>query len=98
VKLISIIMADGSRDFGGLPQTYGWTALRLHLLLLPGVVETGFITDGITEGWLDFDYQGHHFSLNDQNGDYWFFVDDPACPDAILTAVLEHCAALLGDS
>ena len=30
----------------------------------------------------------------DQFGDYWFFVDDPTCPDAILQQVLDHFETL----
>ncbi|MBK7708568.1 MAG: hypothetical protein IPJ30_23110 [Acidobacteria bacterium] len=45
--------------------------------------------------WLDFDYRGHRFSVNNQFGDYWFFVRDPKCPDEILLEVCAHFRALL---
>lgn len=95
-RLLNITMLDGSRQFGELPQGVLWDELRDHLAKLPGAVLTGFITDGVTEAWIDFTYQGHQLSVNDQYGDYWFFVKDPTCPDAVLVAVLTHSALILG--
>jgi hypothetical protein len=95
-RLYSIIMHDGSRHFGDLPQTVLWHALRDHIEELEGAVVTGFVTDEVTEAWIDFSYRGHEFSVNDQYGEYWFFVQDPECPDEILEAVLSHCKLLLG--
>jgi hypothetical protein len=94
--LLSLIMNDGSRHFGDLPQTALWYELRDHIGKLDGAAITGFVTDHVTEAWIDFTYRGHQFSVNDQYGDYWFFVDDPRCPDYILRAVLSHCQSLLG--
>jgi hypothetical protein len=94
--LLKVIMSDGSRQFGELPQTAFWHELRNHLERLDGAELTGFVTDNITEAWIDFTYRGYRFSVNDQFGDYWFFVDDSNCPDEILRTVLAHCALLLG--
>jgi hypothetical protein len=88
-------MHDGSRQFANLPQTVLWYELRDHMATLPGVNITGFVTDNVTEGWIDFAYRRHEFSINDQFGDYWFFVKDPSCPDEILRSVVVHCRALL---
>ena len=93
-------MHDGSRHFGDLPENYSvedpeWHRLREHVRLLPGARITGFLTDDVTEAWIDFTYQGHRFSINNQLDDWWFFVDDPRCPDAILDRVLAHFATLL---
>jgi hypothetical protein len=85
-------MRDGTRHFGSVPMVLLWGAMRDHLQTLNGVVITGFVTDGVTEGWIDFRYKDFNFSVNDQFGEYWFFVDNPACPDAILLDVLAHCA------
>ena len=95
-QLLSIVMKDGSRPFGDLAQTVLWHELRDHIERFDGAEVTGFITDEITEAWIDFSYCGYHFSVNDQFGDYWFFVEDPKCPDEILEAVLSHCELLLG--
>ena len=51
---------------------------------------TGFITDGVTETWIDFTFGGHRFTINDQMGNYWFFVEDPSCPDEVLMKVAKH--------
>ena len=42
------------------------------------------------EAWIDFKYRGHSFTLNNQCNEWWFFVDDPACPDGILRQVVAH--------
>ena len=93
--LINLLMHDGSRHFGDLPQTVLWYAVRDHVAQLPGAVLTGFVTDDVTEAWIDFTYHSHAFSINDQLGEYWFFVNDPACPETILSEVLDHFAGLL---
>ena len=89
-------MRDGSRHFGDLPETASWDELRRHIETLPGTRVTGFITDGITEAWIDFAFRGHHFSVNNQFGNYWFFVRDPKARDEILEEVLTYCESLLG--
>ncbi|HEX3525504.1 MAG TPA: hypothetical protein VH988_00425, partial [Thermoanaerobaculia bacterium] len=85
-------MSDGSRHFVSLPETRSPDALRDHLTGLPGAVVTGFVFDGIVEAWIDFRYGGHEFSVNNQLGEYWFFVQDPACPDTTLQDVAAYCA------
>ena len=94
-ELYSITMNDGSRQFGALPQAVLWEELRDHIQGLDGATATDFITDYVTEAWIDFSYRGHRFSVNDQFGEYWFFVENPNCPDDILKAVLSHCQSLL---
>ncbi len=88
-------MNDGSRHFADLPQTKLWYDVRDHVNNLPGAVLQSFLTDDVTEAWIDFTYRSHHFSINDQNGDYWFFVQDPNCPDEILKEVVAHFRTLL---
>jgi hypothetical protein len=96
-----MIMNDGSRHFVGLPETYDvehpeWHRLHAHAGRLAGATVTGFMTDDVTEAWLDFTYREHAFSVNNQQGEWWFFVADPACPDEILHAVAAHFETLLG--
>ena len=88
-------MSDGSRQFGELPQTVLWDKLREHISKLPGAIVTGFLTDGITEAWIDFSYRGQRLSINDQFGEYLFFAVDPSAPDDVLEEVLAHCKLLL---
>jgi hypothetical protein len=94
-QLLNLTMHDGSRHFGDLPQTALWQEVRDHVGNLPGARLMGFVTDSITEGWIDFVYEGHEFSINDQFGEYYFFVKDPACADETLLEVLAHFGQLL---
>jgi hypothetical protein len=95
-ELPNLIMNDGSRLFAELPQTVLWYELRDHIERLDGASVAGFVTDNVTEAWIDFSYRGYRFSVNDQLGDYWFFVDNPDCPEEILDSVVSHCKLLLG--
>jgi hypothetical protein len=98
-RLLDQRMADGSRHFGGFAERGGdvadWHVLRAAIAALPGAVETGFVADDVTEAWLDFTFRGHVFSLNNQMGDWWYFVKDPQAPDDVLRAVLAHFATAL---
>ena len=87
--------SDGSRQFAELPQTLLWYDVRDHIPQLDGAKLTAFVCDGITEAWIDFEYCGHKFSINDQFGQYWFFVTDPSCPDLVLLEVYGHFRQLL---
>ena len=89
------IMKDGSRHFATLPQKILWDGVKDHVSKLDGARLTAFICDNVTEAWIDFTYQGHEFSINDQYGEYWFFVKDPKCPDATLQKVSRHFESLL---
>lgn len=87
--LFDMRMHDGSRHFADVPERYDvdypeWDRLRAYLASADGVELTGFVTDNVTEAWIDFTHAGYAFSANNQHGDWWLFVSDPACPDAIL--------------
>jgi hypothetical protein len=88
-------MHDGSRNFCNLPEAVFFDELRRHASKLTTAKITGFLTDSVTEVWLDFNFRGQKFSINNQYGDYWFFVEDPECPDNILIEVMEHFRKLL---
>ncbi len=94
-ELLHIIMHDGSRQFGELPQSASWNKLRRHIGKLNGANVTEFLTDHVTEAWIDFSFRDYQFTVNNQFGEYWFFVKGPHCPDSILEAVLSHCRLLL---
>jgi len=89
-KLFDHRMKDGSRNFADLPETVFYEELREIAKKFEGATVTGFVTDWVTEVWLDFEYCGHKFSINNQYGEYWFFVENPSCPDKILLEVVEH--------
>jgi hypothetical protein len=96
-ELLNFIAHNGSRQFGELPKTVLWYELRDHIEKLDGAAISDFLTDNVTEAWIDFTYCGYRFTINDQWGDYWFFVDEPSCPDEILKSILSHCKGLLGE-
>jgi len=93
--LLNQIMNDGSRLFAELAESASFSQLRDHVAALDGVVVASFLSDDVTEAWIDFAFRGYQFTINNQFGDYWFFVVDPRCPDDILLAVIEHCRSLL---
>ena len=94
-EIYDMRMRDGSRHFASLAEAGSWHALHEHVMRLEGVSDTNMITDEVTEAWIDFRYRGHEFSVNNQCGEYWFFVEDPACPEEVLEAMLSHCKLLL---
>jgi len=99
--LLNTEMHDGSRMFATLPETHDlespqWHLLRNRIEQLPGARLEGFLTDDVTEAWIDFAYRGHQFSLNNQGGEWWFFVTTPSCPDDVLRDVVEHFEPTLG--
>lgn len=89
-------MNDGSRNFAELPESASFDNLHEHTQAFANAQVTGYLTDWVMEVWLDFKYRGHKFSINNQLGEYWFFVDNPDCPDEILIEVLEYFEILLG--
>lgn len=94
-RLFDLRMADGSRHFADLSETLGkpeaeWDLLRDAALGLEGATSCSLTTDGVTEGWIEFDYCGARFGINNQHGLWWFFVSDPGCPDQVLLRVHDH--------
>ncbi len=90
-------MKDGSRQFCELEATSGPKTLMKHLLTLHGTEIADYLPGrgGSSEdSWIDFTFRGHFFTVNGQYGDWWFFVQDPACPDDILLAVVNHCVTI----
>jgi len=88
-------MTDGSRHFVDMPEVVFFDELYDQTEELDGAEITEFIVDGVVEMWLDFEFRGHKFSVNNQLGDYWFFVEDADCPDEILLEVIAHFRKLL---
>jgi len=95
MDLLNIPMRDGSRHFLSLPETRDWGELRDHIATLPGATVTGYVTDEVTEVWIDFSYVGYDFSVNNQFGEFWFFVVDTSCPEPVLQSVTAHCTPFL---
>ena len=94
VQLLDDRMKDGSRNFILLPQTVPPLRLIPRIFTLWGALPTAYVPSP-TESWIDFRYRGHKFSVNNQFGDFWFFVADASCPAGILEHVADHFARLL---
>jgi len=94
-KLLNFIMNDKSRKFAELPENCDWEVLRFHLEKLQKIQVTDYITDNITTVWIDFNYKNQRFSINNQYGEYWFFSQNPVCPEEILIEIVEYCEELL---
>ena|SRR5688572_13166310 len=88
-------MKDGSRHFVDMPEVVFFDEFADHVERLEGAEITEFITDGVVEMWLEFEYRSHKFSVNNQFGDYCFFVLDPNCPEKILLEIVDHFRELL---
>lgn len=83
-------MEDGSRLFAIIRDPMSWADLKSHLKQMENLEILHFVSDGMVEGWLDFRYFGHQFSINDPMGEFWVFVDDPSCPSFILGELMTH--------
>lgn len=97
-RFLDLRLNNDSRHFGSLPFSRSWENVRDHVVRLGGARLSGFLTDGVTEAWIDFELAGQRFTINNQLGEYWFFVADPSCPDSLLQSVLAHFSGLLGDA
>ena len=94
-ELLDIRMKDGSRHFCVLPERISFEQLKIHTAKLRDARIRDILTDSVIEIWLDFDFHGERFSINNQFGEYWFFVKNPDCPDATLSQVRKHFEILL---
>jgi hypothetical protein len=85
----------GPRHFAAFPWTWPSNYVRDHVALLPDACVTSFLTNP-AEDVVDFAWHGHGFAVHREWNEYWFFVDDPACPDDALLTVARHFERLLG--
>ena len=83
IALTNERMHDGSRHFVLLPQSAAPLRLLFRIFTLPGAFPTAYLPS-VIGSWIDFRYKGHRFSINNQYGEFWFFVQDPNCPDQVL--------------
>jgi hypothetical protein len=65
---------------------------------LHGASELAFLTDDVAEARVGFELHGRSYSINNQFGEWWFFVNDPLCPDEYLREVPHWSEQLLGSS
>lgn len=88
-QLLDDRMYDGSRHFLLLPNNIAPFKLLIYIPFLWGAYPIAYIPS-MSESWIDFSYKGYKFSINNQLGDFWFFVSDPLCPKDILNKVAVH--------
>ncbi len=96
LNITNTVLPGGKRLFVTLPETVGFERMRSELEALPDCRVLEYLTDGVTEVWIDFEYKGHSFTVNNQLGEYWFFAEDAHCPEVVLLEVAEYCAQKLG--
>jgi hypothetical protein len=94
VQLLNNRMKDGSRNFILLPQTVPPLRLIPRIVTLWGAFPTAYVPS-LAESWIDFRYRRQNFSINNQFGDFWFFVEDASCPTDILERVANHFSKFL---
>ena len=95
IPLTNFLAHDGSRQFASLPKSLNWYDVRDHVPKLEGATLTNFVCDDVTEAWIDFQFHGMVFSINDQCGEYWFFAYEETCPEFVLRAIVVHFSRLL---
>ena len=93
-SITNFISHDGSRHFLSLRQSIPSDALVAAMKAMPDIAINKFI-ETIPESWIDFDFRGHKFAINDQFGEYWFFVKDAACQENILLSLRDRFATIL---
>lgn len=84
-----------ARHFVDFPEVIFFDEFKDHLELLEDLEITEFEIDGVVEMWLEFLFRGQHFYVNNQFGDYQFFVKEPKCPEEILLEIADHFRRLL---
>ncbi len=95
---IEKLKAELPRDafhFVDFPEVIFFDEFSDHVEKLTGAELIEFEADGTIELWLEFRYSGNKFFVNNRFGDYWFFVEDPECPEEILLEVANHFRRLL---
>ncbi|NNE98238.1 MAG: hypothetical protein HKN25_04375 [Pyrinomonadaceae bacterium] len=95
IKELKAKLPDDARHFVDFPEVIFFDEFSNHMETLDGVEITEFEMDGTIEMWLEFGFRKHRFFVNNRFGDYWFFVEDPKCPEEILLEIAEHFRKLL---
>lgn len=88
-------LPNEARHFVDFPEVIFFDEVSDHVENLEGAKITEFEMDGTVEMWLEFRFREHQFFVNNRFGDYWFFVEDPQCPEEILLEIANHFRKLL---
>jgi hypothetical protein len=82
------------RVFAEFPSGRTWQEIALHARRMDGATHVGLFGDG-DETWLQFNYMGNDFCVQDRGARLAVSVDDAACSDSILLEVQRHFVPLL---
>lgn len=88
-------MNDNARHFVDLPEVIFFDELSDHLEELPGYQLNEFEVDGVVGLWIEFEWANNKFFVDNQPGDYRFYVEDPKCEEGILLEISNHLRSLL---
>lgn len=95
MKALDEKMEDGSLLFAELSSEISWVDLRNHFERIDQLLIMKFVTDGITEAWLDFYYYDQHFTIHCPLDIYLVFAQDYDCPAFMLNDLLAHFRAVM---
>ena len=88
-------LPEDALHFVDFPEVIFFDEFSDHVEALEGAQVTEFEMDGTIEMWLEFRFRDNMFFVNNRFGDYWFFVEDPKCPEEILLEIAGHFRKLL---
>ena len=94
-KLLENKLKSGARHFVDMPEVVFFDEVADHVEELEGAEITEFIADGTVEMWLEFEFDGYEFFVNNRLGDYRFYVQDTSCADEILLEIIDHFRRLV---
>lgn len=87
MNLSNHITNDGSRHFYSTPEKGSFQNLKKKIEKYNGMEVTDYLSDEVTEIWIDFEYKNKKFTVNNQMGEFWYFSSDPECEESILIEV-----------
>jgi len=97
MEMLNELMKDGSLLFAEISEGITWEQLKYHIEGLEQLYIMDFLTDGVTEAWLDFYYYGQIFSIHSpMMGGYLLYAKDHNCPAFMLMELIVHFRKLEG--
>jgi hypothetical protein len=88
-----MLAAESQLQFAQFPMKRSWRAIRDNVPSLRGASVVLFVGSDY-DSWLIYTYNGHEFSINDEDAELKFHVQDRDCPPQILDIVCKHFAWL----
>ncbi len=88
-------MNPEARHFVDFPEVVFFDEMSDHIEKLPGCEISEFEADGVFGIWIEFEFSGHKFFVDNAMGDFRFFVEDPKCDESILLEIADHLRSML---